>query len=110
MMKVPDRLEMKLIFEKTIPGRKAYSLPECDVPEVKLESIIPEDMIRCKEPNLPEVSEVDAVRHYTQLSFRNYGVDTGFYPLGSCTMKYNPKVNEEAARLEGFSMIHPYQP
>ncbi|HHW31447.1 MAG TPA: aminomethyl-transferring glycine dehydrogenase subunit GcvPB [Clostridiaceae bacterium] len=105
-----DRSEMKLIFEKSTHGRKAYSLPECDVPKLELESLIPGDMLRLNDPNLPEVSEVDVVRHYTHLSLRNYGVDTGFYPLGSCTMKYNPKVNEEVARLEGFSMIHPYQP
>jgi glycine dehydrogenase subunit 2 len=109
-MKVMDKNEMKLVFEKSITGRKAYSLPKCDVPEQKLESMIPKELIRCNEPNLPEISEVDVVRHYTQLSFRNYGVDTGLYPLGSCTMKYNPKINEDVAQLEGFSMTHPYQP
>lgn len=101
---------MKLIFEKNIPGRKAYSLPKCDVPEKKLESMIPKEQIRSKAPELPEVSEIDVVRHFTQLSTRNYGVDTGFYPLGSCTMKYNPKINEAAASLEGFTMTHPHQP
>jgi glycine dehydrogenase subunit 2 len=109
-MKVMDENEMKLVFEKSITGRRAYSLPKCDIPEQKLESLIPKELIRCNEPNLPEISEVDVVRHYTQLSFRNYGVDTGLYPLGSCTMKYNPKINEDVAQLEGFSMTHPYQP
>lgn len=86
------------------------SLPECDVPEHDITDYIPEALLRGDPPSLPEVGEVDVVRHYTQLSQRNYGVDSGFYPLGSCTMKYNPKVNEEAARLSGFSKVHPYQP
>lgn len=100
----------KLIFEISKEGRKAYSLPKCDVEEVSLESIIPAAFLSEKELDLPEVSEVDVVRHYTQLSNKNYGVDTGFYPLGSCTMKYNPKINEDMASLAGFSSIHPYQP
>jgi glycine dehydrogenase subunit 2 len=100
----------KLIFELSKEGRKAYSLPPCDVPEVNLDSVIPSSFIRDDEPELPEVSEVDVVRHYTNLSNKNYGVDTGFYPLGSCTMKYNPKINEDMAALGGFSNIHPLQP
>jgi len=100
----------KLIFELSKEGRKAYSLPPCDVPEVNLDSVIPSSFIRNDEPELPEVSEVDVVRHYTNLSNKNYGVDTGFYPLGSCTMKYNPKINEDMAALGGFSNIHPLQP
>lgn len=99
----------ELLFEKSRPGRKAYSLPDLDVPEEKLEKIIPKELIR-KDLNLPELSEVDVVRHYTNLSKKNFGVDNGFYPLGSCTMKYNPKVNEEIAGLAGFTDIHPYQP
>lgn len=102
--------EKALIFEMSQPGRVAYSLPESDVPEIPLEEAIPEEMLRETPAELPEVSELDLIRHYTELSRRNYGVDNGFYPLGSCTMKYNPKVNEDMARLPGFAKIHPYQP
>ncbi|MBU0671759.1 MAG: aminomethyl-transferring glycine dehydrogenase subunit GcvPB [Candidatus Margulisbacteria bacterium] len=104
-----DRKEEPLIFEKSSPGRKAFSLPELDIPEEKLEKLISDDLLR-EELNLPELSEVDIVRHFTNLSRKNFGVDNGFYPLGSCTMKYNPKVNEEIAALPGFTNIHPYQP
>ena len=96
----------KLIFECSRAGRKAYRLPESDVPE----SGLPSGLLRETEPELPEVSEVDVVRHYTNLSQKNYAVDLGMYPLGSCTMKYNPKINEEAAGMPGFSDIHPLQP
>lgn len=99
-----------LIFEISRPGRKAYSLPECDVPVKPLREILGKDLLRTKGPELPEVSELDAVRHFTQISQRNHGVDSGFYPLGSCTMKYNPKVNEAVARYDGFTKLHPYQP
>lgn len=99
-----------LIFEKSKAGRKAYSLPKCDVPQIDTGELIGSQHIRGELPNLPEVSELDAVRHFTGLSKKNHGVDSGFYPLGSCTMKYNPKVNELVARFEGFSRIHPYQP
>ena len=99
-----------LIFELSKEGRKAYSLPPCDVPDISLDSVIPPSLMRDSEPELPEVSEVDVVRHFTNLSNKNYGVDTGFYPLGSCTMKYNPKINEDMANLGGFSNIHPLQP
>ncbi|MET3699209.1 glycine dehydrogenase (decarboxylating) beta subunit [Bacillus oleivorans] len=101
--------ELKLIFEQSKPGRIGYSLPELDVPAVKVEDLIPESYIRKDEPNLPEVAELDIMRHYTALSKRNHGVDSGFYPLGSCTMKYNPKVNEDVARYAGFAHIHPLQ-
>ncbi|WP_243297243.1 aminomethyl-transferring glycine dehydrogenase subunit GcvPB [Bacillus litorisediminis] len=101
--------ELKLIFERSKPGRIGYSLPELDVPAVKEEELIPESYIRKDEPNLPEVAELDIMRHYTALSKRNHGVDSGFYPLGSCTMKYNPKVNEDVARYAGFAHIHPLQ-
>ncbi len=104
-----DRKEEPLIFEKSSPGRKAYSLPDLDVPEEKIEDMIPKELLR-KDLNLPELSEVDVIRHFTNLSHKNFGVDSGFYPLGSCTMKYNPKVNEEIAKLPGFTDIHPYQP
>jgi len=84
------------------------SLPQCDVPEEPLEKLVPADLIR-KDLPLPEVSELDAVRHFTRLSQKNFSVDTHFYPLGSCTMKYNPKVNEEIAKFPGFTEVHPYQ-
>jgi glycine dehydrogenase subunit 2 len=96
----------KLIFEISKPGRKAYTLPESDVPQFGL----PAGLLRKDEPQLPEVSEVDVIRHFTNLSQKNYAVDLGMYPLGSCTMKYNPKINEEAARIPGFAGIHPLQP
>lgn len=102
--------EKALIFELSKPGRVAYSLPECDVPETDAASFIPESLLRSKPAELPEVYEVDVIRHYTELSRRNFGIDNGFYPLGSCTMKYNPKINEDVARFAGFAKIHPYQP
>lgn len=99
----------KLIFELSKPGRKAYKLPELDVEEIAIDNFIPAEFINNEELDLPEVNEVDIVRHYTNLSNKNYGLDTGFYPLGSCTMKYNPKINEDTARFDGFANIHPYQ-
>lgn len=98
-----------LIFEQSRKGRTAYSLPVLDVPEQPVEEWIPSDYLRQDGPDLPEVSELQLVRHYTALSRRNFGVDNGFYPLGSCTMKYNPKVNEKVARFSGFNAIHPLQ-
>ena len=94
----------KLIFELSKEGRTAYSLPqtECSVS-------LPQNLARKEAPVLPQVSEVDVVRHYTNLSQMNFGVDTGFYPLGSCTMKYNPKINEEIAAMPAFASIHPLQ-
>lgn len=99
----------KLIFELSKEGRTAHKLPEIDVEEIDLKELIPEEYLNEKEIDFPEVSEVDIIRHYTNLANKNYGVDTGFYPLGSCTMKYNPKINEDMARLDGFVNIHPYQ-
>ncbi|WP_100402360.1 aminomethyl-transferring glycine dehydrogenase subunit GcvPB [Bacillus sp. FJAT-42315] len=98
-----------LIFEMSQPGRIGYSLPELDVPEQDLSHLLPAGYVREEEPELPEVSELDIMRHYTALSKRNHGVDSGFYPLGSCTMKYNPKINEDVARFDGFAHIHPLQ-
>jgi len=89
-----------------VPGKIGVSLPDLDVPESDLG--IPKSYLRQKL-DLPELSEIDVVRHYTALSQVNYGVDSGFYPLGSCTMKYNPKVNESVASLPGFRYSHPYQ-
>ncbi len=98
-----------LIFEMTKEGRVGYSLPTLDVPEIDLTDIMPAGLIREESADLPEVSELDIMRHYTALSKRNHGVDSGFYPLGSCTMKYNPKINESVARYPGFANIHPLQ-
>ncbi len=98
----------KLIFELSKPGRTGYSLPQtCS--KCKGTEAIPAGLLRSKAPQLPEVSEADVVRHYTNLSQMNFGVDTGFYPLGSCTMKYNPKINEEIAAMPAFGGIHPLQ-
>ncbi|MCC7213082.1 MAG: aminomethyl-transferring glycine dehydrogenase subunit GcvPB [Candidatus Brocadia sp.] len=99
-----------LIFEKSSPGRRCFVPPACDVPEKPITNLLPQKMLRKREIQLPEVSEIDVVRHFTRLSQKNFCVDTNFYPLGSCTMKYNPKINEDAARLEGFTKLHPYQP
>ncbi len=99
----------KLIFEVSKPGRKGYNLPDLDVVDKELSSFIPAEFLGDSELNFPEVTEVDVIRHYTNLSDKNYGVDTGFYPLGSCTMKYNPKINEDTARYPGFANLHPYQ-
>ncbi|AMQ06700.1 MULTISPECIES: aminomethyl-transferring glycine dehydrogenase subunit GcvPB [Sporosarcina] len=98
-----------LIFELTREGRIGYSLPELDVPELDLSNLLPKGFVREEAAELPEVSELDIMRHYTALSNRNHGIDSGFYPLGSCTMKYNPKINESVARYPGFANIHPLQ-
>jgi len=103
-------LNEPLIFGQGSPGRVGYSLPPSDVPEKKVEALIPRRLLRDGIPGLPEVSEVDVIRHYTRISQWNYCVDLGFYPLGSCTMKYNPRINEDMARLPGFAKAHPYQP
>ncbi|RKX53738.1 MAG: aminomethyl-transferring glycine dehydrogenase subunit GcvPB, partial [Thermotoga sp.] len=96
------------IFEKSRRGRKAYTLPPYEFEDVGND--IPKHLLRKDPPELPEVYELDVVRHYTELARKNYGVDVGFYPLGSCTMKYNPKMNEDLANLDGFRYLHPYQP
>jgi glycine dehydrogenase subunit 2 len=98
---------MELIFEISKPGRSAADVSASDVPAVNLQDVIGGKYLRT-ELDLPEVAEIDLVRHYTNLSRRNFGVDLGFYPLGSCTMKYNPKVNEQVAALAGFTDLHPY--
>jgi glycine dehydrogenase subunit 2 len=100
----------RLIFEVSSPGRAAYSLSEVDVPLQPALDAIPAKYRRSAPAALPEVSELDVVRHYSRLSQMNYGVDTHFYPLGSCTMKYNPKINEDAARMAGFARLHPLAP
>lgn len=98
----------KLIFELSREGRKGYELPANKIGGNALEAI-PAELRRSTPADLPEVSELDVVRHYTNLSTKNFGVDTGFYPLGSCTMKYNPKINEEIAQLPQFAALHPLQ-
>jgi glycine dehydrogenase subunit 2 len=100
----------RLIFELSSPGRIGFSLPESDVPGAGARELLPARHLRASPPALPEVSEFDVVRHYSRLSRLNYGVDTHFYPLGSCTMKYNPKLNEDVARLPGFARLHPLTP
>lgn len=102
-------MNRKLIFELSLAGKKGYSLPKLDVDEKRMEDLIPGELLRDRDANLPEVSEPEVVRHYTSISRLNHGVDVGFYPLGSCTMKYNPKINEDLSRIEGFSGVHPYQ-
>lgn len=97
-------------MEQSIPGRQGYQIPQLDVPEVPLTDLIPATELQTGAPRLPELSEPEVMRYFTQLSRKNHGVDVGFYPLGSCTMKYNPRVNEDVAALPGFSRIHPLQP
>ncbi|MCC6728236.1 MAG: aminomethyl-transferring glycine dehydrogenase subunit GcvPB [Chthonomonadales bacterium] len=97
-----------LIWDRSAPGRAGSSLPACDVPRREPADLLGAGHLRADLP-LPEVSELDVVRHFTRLSHRNYAIDLGLYPLGSCTMKYNPKVNERAARLPGFARLHPLQ-
>src|SRR5690606_24139472 len=91
-----------LIYDQSVPGRTGVILPGCDVPETPL----PTDLMR-DDLDLPEVSELQVIRHFVRLSQLNMAIDTNFYPLGSCTMKYNPKINEDVARLPGFAHLHP---
>ena len=96
---------MELIYEKSKPGRRASTLPTYDLPAVE----VPEELRRAQPPRLPELAEPELMRHFTALSTRNFGIDTGFYPLGSCTMKHNPRVNERVVMLPGFKDLHPHQ-
>lgn len=98
----------KLIFEHSHPNRRGYKLPKCEYNDVDIE--IPASLLRSSAPLLPEADELTVVRHYTNMSANNFGVDTGFYPLGSCTMKYNPKINEEIAADNSVAPLHPFQP
>ncbi|MGD0652928.1 MAG: aminomethyl-transferring glycine dehydrogenase subunit GcvPB [Thermoguttaceae bacterium] len=100
----------QLLFEMSKPGCRAVWLPKCDVPEQPLEKLLPARAIASSEPPLPELSEPDVIRHFTNLSTYNMSVDTHFYPLGSCTMKYNPKRNERLSNMPGMVDLHPYQP
>ena len=99
-----------LIFENSSPGKRGYQLPALDVPPVDAAAVLGVKNTRAEIENFPEVSEVEAIRHFTRLSTHNYAIDLGLYPLGSCTMKYNPRVNEQVARIEGLAWAHPYQP
>ena len=99
-----------LLFERSSPGKRAYQLPELDVPEVDAAEALGRENVRAEIAGFPEVSEVEAIRHFTRLSTWNYAIDHGMYPLGSCTMKYNPRINELVSRIEGLAWAHPYQP
>ena len=99
-----------LLFERSSPGKNGYQLPDLDVPPVDAVAVLGAENTRAEIEDFPEVSEVDAIRHFTRLSTYNYAIDLGLYPLGSCTMKYNPRVNEAVARIDGLTWIHPYQP
>ncbi len=103
-------MSSKLIFELNSDGRTGYRFPGLDVPEVPVDTLVNKELLRSKAAFLPQVSEVDVIRHYTELASKSFGVDEGFYPLGSCTMKYNPKINEDVASFQGFADIHPLQP
>ncbi|HUT93994.1 MAG TPA: aminomethyl-transferring glycine dehydrogenase subunit GcvPB [Thermoguttaceae bacterium] len=100
----------ELLFEQSRPGCRAVRLPGCDVPERPLEELLPAEALASAPPPLPELTEPELVRHFANLSAQNMSVDTHFYPLGSCTMKYNPKRNERLAGMPGFIDLHPYQP
>ena len=99
-----------LLFERSSPGKRAYQLPELDVPAVDAAEALGVENVRTEIEGFPEVSEVEAIRHFTRLSTWNYAIDLGMYPLGSCTMKYNARVNEVVARLQGLAEAHPWQP
>jgi glycine dehydrogenase subunit 2 len=102
--------EGTLIRDRGRPGRRGFTLPKLDVDETRVEDILPASQRRTEKPDLPEVDEPTVIRHYTNLSRQNWGIDTNFYPLGSCTMKHNPRVNEAAAAVPGFAGLHPMQP
>ena len=105
----PAEADTITIFERSREGRRAFTPPETDVPETPIAELLPESAIRSTPPDLPEIAEPEIVRHYNNLSKKNFDLDTGFYPLGSCTMKYNPKLNERVAALPGHAKLHPAQ-
>jgi glycine dehydrogenase subunit 2 len=106
---IPPKPETLTIFERSQEGRRAFTPPPTDVPETPIEELLPAGAVRTAPPDLPEIAEPEIVRHYTNVSSRNFHLDEGFYPLGSCTMKYNPKLNERVAALPGHSRLHPLQ-
>src|SRR5262245_57364206 len=101
-------LNERVIFDEGSEGRRGFDVPALDVPSKDIEELIDPSLLRASIPGMPELSEVDVSRHFTRLSTWNYHIDLGLYPLGSCTMKYNPKINERMARLDGFALAHPY--
>jgi glycine dehydrogenase subunit 2 len=105
----PAEEQTRTIFERSQEGRRAFTPPATDVPETPIEEMLPAHAIRRTPPALPEIAEPEIVRHYNNLSKKNFDLDTGFYPLGSCTMKYNPKLNERVAALPGHARLHPLQ-
>ncbi len=105
-----ERTLEELIRDRGRPGRRGYTLPKLDVEKTDLEDVLPKKALREERPDLAEVDEPTAIRHYTNLSRKNWGIDTTFYPLGSCTMKHNPRANEAAAAVPGFANLHPLQP
>ena len=100
----------RLIFETSSPGKRAFDLPPLDVPAADAAKLLGHHYRHEGVSDFPEVSEIEVLRHFTRLSTWNYAIDLGMYPLGSCTMKYNPRVNEFVARLDGIATEHPYQP
>ena len=104
-----QRVRTQTIFEKGRPGRRAFVCPELDVPERPIDDLLPAHLRRVEPPRLPEVTEPEIVRHYVNLSKRNFDLDSGFYPLGSCTMKYNPRLHERVTALPGHAKLHPLQ-
>src|SRR6266508_1800923 len=98
-----------LLFEISKPGRRCHRLPPCDVPAKPANALLPKEALADTPPPLPEVGEIDLIRHFNNLSQRNFSIDTNFYPLGSCTMKYNPKRHERLASLSGLAGVHPLQ-
>src|ERR1041385_3774181 len=104
------QLNERLVFEEGSPGRRGFNLPPLDVPKREITEVIESGLLRDRIEGMPELTEVDVIRHFTRLSTWNYHIDLGLYPLGSCTMKYNPKINERMARLEGFAHAHPFMP
>lgn len=105
-----DKVVEPLSFEKSAPGRKGFPWPACDVPVLPVENQIPAGLLRKESANFPELSEPQVVRHFTRLSHLNYSIDTNFYPLGSCTMKHNPKVNDRIVQIPDFAGLHPLRP
>ena len=101
--------EVLTIFEQSREGRRAFTAPPTDVPEVPVADLLPASQVRERPAGLPEVSEPELVRHYVTLSSKNFHLDEGFYPLGSCTMKHNPKLHERVAALPGYARLHPLQ-
>src|SRR5258708_32568824 len=99
----------QLLFELSHPGRRPHRLPECDVPVAEANRLLPANSVAKEPPPLPEVGEIDLIRHFVNLSTRNMSIDTNFYPLGSCTMKYNPKRHERLAGLPRLTDVHPLQ-